>query len=364
MTDPRYARLGARVASLRDAGLERTLRHVAPIDATRARVDGVDVTLFCSNDYLGLAHHPDVIAAYRGAGAGASRLISGNRGVHEALEADLEALYGRPATLFGSGYAANLALYTTVLGRFDLVASDALNHASMIDGMRLSGAERHILPHLSTEVPPHARMVALEGLFSMDGDTPRFGDYPRAPWLSVDEAHAFGCIGPSGRGAAAAQGASPDFIVGTLGKAAGVAGAFVVGPPELKPLLVSLGRAFVYTTGLPEPVAHAARAGLRLMDDARRERLADRTRRLRRGLSQVGIVARGDAHIAPIVLGARAMDVSGSLLQAGFLAPAVRWPTVPKGEERVRITLSAEHTDAQIDGLVDALARILRSAAP
>ncbi len=356
MSAGRYDRLAHRVAELRSAGLERRLRRVVPIDATRAAVDGAVVTLFCTNDYLGLAHDPDVVAAYTGAGAGASRLISGNRPAHEALEADLEAVYGRPVTLFTSGYAANLALYTTVLGRGDLVASDALNHASMIDGLRLSGATRRILPHLSTDAPPDAALIAVEGLFSMDGDQLDLSRYPRAPWLSVDEAHAFGCLGPDGRGVAAAQGVEPDFVVATLGKAVGAAGAFVVGPPELKPLLVSLGRAFVYTTGLPEPVANAARVGLRKMDDARRARLASNTRRLREALAQLGVAALGDAHIVPIVLGSASMHASARLQEAGFLVPAVRWPTVPRGEERLRITLSAAHTAAQIDALAEAIA--------
>ncbi|MFZ5482294.1 MAG: aminotransferase class I/II-fold pyridoxal phosphate-dependent enzyme [Myxococcota bacterium] len=331
-----------------------------PIDGVRARVDGREACLFCSNDYLGLAHHPDVVAAYRGAGAGASRLISGNRPVHVALEERLSALFGRPATLFASGYAANLALYATVLRKGDLVASDALNHASIIDGVRLSAAERVVLPHGAPEIPAGARLVAVEGLYSMDGDSPPLAKYFGDHWLAVDEAHAFGAMGPGGRGAAATQKVVPDFIVGTLGKALGVAGAFVVGPPELRALLVSAGRAFVYTTGIPEPVAAAALVALDLADDARRARLAANARRLRVGLWQIGAKVLGDAHIVPILTGERTMEVAGRLLEAGWYAPGIRFPTVPKGRERIRVTVSAAHTGEQIDGFVEAVERALR----
>jgi 8-amino-7-oxononanoate synthase len=360
LTD-RYAALDERVAAAGTAGLLRRLRLVEPIDATTARVDGRVATVFCSNDYLGLAHHPDVIAAYRGAGAGASRLVSGNRPAHVALEDALGALYGRPVTVFNSGFAANLGLLTTVLRPGDVVASDALNHASIIDGLKQSGATRVVIGHGRwAEIPAGARLAVVEGLFSMDGDSvdlPRyFGDH----WLAVDEAHSFACVGPGGRGAAFAKGVVPDFLVGTFGKALGAAGAFVVGPPALRDLLVSFGRAFVYTTGMPEPVARAALAGLRLADDARRERLAANARRLRMGLWQVGADVRGDAHIVPVITGARTMAIADALLARGFFAPGIRYPTVPAGEERVRLTVSAAHTDEQIDRLVEAFAEVLR----
>jgi 8-amino-7-oxononanoate synthase len=360
--DDRYAALADRAAAAREAGLERTLRLVEPIDATTARVDGRIATVFCSNDYLGLAHHPEVIAAYRGAGAGASRLVSGNRAAHLALEEALGQLYGRPATLFNSGYQANLALLTTVVGAGDIVASDRLNHASIIDGLRLSGAERVILAHGKPDaIPTDTRLAVIEGLFSMDGDILDIPRYFGRHWLMVDEAHSFACLGPGGRGAALAKGVVPDFLVGTLGKALGSAGAFVIGPPELRALLVSFGRSFVYTTGMPEPVARAALAGLRLADDARRERLAHNARRLRMGLWQIGADVRGSAHIAPVVTGARTMQVAERLLDAGFFAPGIRFPTVPRGEERVRVTVSAAHTEEQIDRLIEAFDQALRA---
>jgi 7-keto-8-aminopelargonate synthetase-like enzyme len=357
----RYAALAQRVDTARAEGLLRRLRLVEPLGGTTARVDGRVVTLFCTNDYLGLADHPEIQAAWRGSGAGASRLVSGNRPAHVALEEALGQLYGRPATLFGSGFTANLGLLSTVIGPDDTVASDALNHASIIDGLRLSGAKKVILDHGRADIPAGTRLAVVEGVYSMDGDIldlPRyFGDH----WLAVDEAHGFGCLGPGGRGAAYAKGVVPDFVMGTLGKALGVVGAFIIGPPELRELLVSFGRSFVYTTGLPEPVARAALVGLRLADDERRERLATNTRRLRMGLWQIGAEALGHAHVVPVVTGERTMAVSEALLDRGYYAPGIRWPTVPRGQERVRMTVSAAHTDDQIDGLVEALDGALRA---
>lgn len=357
----RQAALADRLAGLERAGLQRRLREVIPTDATHARVDGVESVLFCTNDYLGLSQHPEVRAAWtQGTGAGASRLISGDRPAHRALEEALSAHFGRPATLFNSGYAANLAVLTTLLGKEHLVASDALNHASLIDGVRLSGARRHVLPHGSAEVPAEADLVVVESLYSMDGDTPDLRRFPAGPWLVVDEAHAFGCLGPAGRGVAAAQGVLPDVIVGTLGKAMGAAGAFVVGPPELRELLVSTGRSFVYTTAMPEPVALAALAGLRAADDALREKLAANSLRLRGALGDLGVETLGCAHIVPVPTGPHTMAVAEALQRAGFLVPGIRYPTVPRGQERIRITLSAAHAPPDIDRLAETLARILR----
>lgn len=337
--------------------MARRLRELVPTSATTARLEGRDVVVFCANDYLGLSWHPEVRAAFsRGGGAGSARLVSGHRPVHAELEARLEALYGKAALLFPSGYQANLALFATVCGPGEMVASDALNHASIIDGLRLSKAQRRVIPHQRpAEIPSHARLAVVEGLFSMDGDIPRFSEWTGSHWLAVDEAHAFGTLGPGGRGAAAAQGVDPDFIVGTFGKAMGSAGAFVVGPPELKSLLTSAGRAFVYTTAMPEPVVHAALAGLNLANDERRERLAENSRRLRNGLLEVGATLRGEAHIVPVITGERTMEIAAKLLNAGIYAAGIRYPTVPRGQERVRLTVSAEHTAEQIEQCVSAV---------
>lgn len=356
----RYASLARRVSAAREDGLARRLRVVEPDGPVTARVDGRNVVLFCTNDYLGLAGHPEVTSAYRGGGAGASRLISGDRPAHRALEDALSERYGRPATLFNSGYAANLAL-AGVLERGDIVASDAMNHASIIDGLRLSPAEKVILPHGRPEIPVGARMVIVEGLYSMDGDILDLPKYFGDHWLAVDEAHSVGCIGPEGLGASYMKGVVPDFVVGTLGKAYGVAGAFIIGPPELRELLVSFGRSFVYTTGMPEPVAHAARAALRLANQERREALAFNARRLRVSLFQLGVRTLGDAHIIPVLTGEHTMPVAAGLLERGFLVPGIRWPTVSRGAERLRITVSSEHTTDQLDALAEAIEAELRA---
>jgi 8-amino-7-oxononanoate synthase len=358
----RYAALTRRVAAINEAGLARSLRPLEMTGPTSGRLAGDEVQVFCSNDYLGLAQHPEVRAAYGGAGAGAARLISGDRPAHQALEATIGEWFGRPATLFSSGYHANLALMSTVLESGDHVASDALNHASIIDGLRLSRATRHVLDHGdSRSIPANARMVVVEGMYSMDGDVldlRRYTDPDR--WLAVDEAHAVGVLGPDGQGAAAAQGVVPDFIVGTLGKALGVYGAFVVGPPSLRELLVSRGRSFIYTTGLPEPVVRAASVAIRLATDERRARLSERVRRMRGGLRDLGIDAGGDAHIIPVGLGPRTMNVASALLARGYWVAGIRPPTVPQGTDRLRITVSAAHEDHQIDGLLSALDTVLR----
>ena len=352
-----YGALKRRVAALTEAGLRRQLQSLRMTSPTSGMLDGRQVEVFCANDYLGLAQHPEVVAAYQGAGAGAARLISGNRPAHVALEQALSELYGRPATLMSSGYHANLALLCTVLESQDVVASDALNHASIIDGLRLSGAQRIILPHGDASAIPHdARMAVVEGLYSMDGDVPDLAAY-QSPgrWLSVDEAHAFGVLGPQGTGVAAAQDIEPDFVVGTLGKALGVYGAFVVGPPVLRELLISRGRSFIFTTGLPEPVANAALVALGLANDERRAQLASNVRRLRRGLSDLGLANESGHHIVPVRLGERTMGVAQRLLERGYWVAGIRPPTVAAGTERLRITLSAAHTATQIDGLIDAI---------
>lgn len=360
MTD-RYRALRERLERIEAAGLRRHLTPVAMTSPVEGRLpDGRPVVVFSSNDYLGLAQHPEVVAAWRGAGAGSARLIAGDRPLHHALEAALSEWLGRPATLFSSGWHANLAAITTLAGRGDRIASDRLNHASIVDAVRLSRAEKAILPHLSPQIPAGTRLAVVEGLYSMEGDTPELAAYRGEHWLMVDEAHAVGALGPKGRGAAAAQGVEPDVVVGTLGKALGAYGAFVVGPPELRELLLSRGRTFIFTTGLPEPVARAALAALRLADDARRQRLAANVRRLRQGLEQLGLTALGHAHIVPVVLGSSTMAVARALLDAGFHAPGIRPPTVPAGTERIRFTVSAAHTPEQIDRLLDALDAALR----
>lgn len=354
--DPRYARWAERLAAIAAAGRWRAVRALTPTGATTAVRDGRPIIVACSNDYLGLAWDDAVRAAAHGGGSGGSRLISGSRPVHHALEDALLARFGRPALVFPSGYQANLAVFSTVCGAGELVASDATNHASMIDGLRLSAARRAVVPHATPgAIPADAQLVAVEGLFSMDGDVPPLRDYPRGPWLAVDEAHAVGCLGPEGTGCAAMLGVVPDILIGTFGKAYGAAGAFVIGPPELRDLLINAGRSFIFTTATPEPVAAMALAGLRRADDALRARLAENTLRFRAGLRQLGWNPLGDHHIVPIVVGDRAVALAETLLERGVYAPAIRWPTVAAGQERIRFTVSAAHTAEQLDRVLDAL---------
>jgi 8-amino-7-oxononanoate synthase len=348
----------SRMQAIREAGLERVLRPLVPLSPTRALLDNQEVDVFSSNDYLGLAWDPAVRDAWQGAGCGSSRLLSGTRPAHEKLEQSLEARFGQPALVFSSGYQANLAVLTTLFKEGQHVGSDALNHASIIDGLRLSKATHHILPH---DEALHAAQdldgVVVEGLYSMDGDTPDFGDHAGDCWLVADEAHAVGAIGPGGRGVAAQQGVRPDVLIGTFGKAYGAAGAFVVGPAVLKELMISSARSFVYTTALAEPATRAAHAGFQAADDERRERLADRVRRFRTGLLQLGLESRGVHHIVPVLTRERTMEISAKLEQEGIYVPGIRAPTVPTGSERLRFSLSSEHTDDQIDRALAGLER-------
>jgi 8-amino-7-oxononanoate synthase len=360
MTEPghRYGAWQRRLHAIQEAGRMRTLCELRPITATTARMRGRTVIVACSNDYLGLAADSAVRGAAAGAGAGASRLISGDRPHHRALEAELEAWLGRPALLFPSGYQANLAVFSTVVQEGQRVCSDSLNHASIIDGLRLGRAERQVTAHGDpAAVDPTVDLIAVEGLYSMDGDCPSLVDYPRGPLLAVDEAHAIGCLGPDGRGAAASQGVAPDILIGTFGKALGAAGAFVAGPPELKDLLINEGRSFIYTTAPAESVVATARAGLRCMRERPelRAQLADNTERFRAGLAQLGWSALGHAHIVPVVVGHASAQLAAQLLQRGVYAPQIRYPTVPAGLERIRFTVSAAHTTDQIDQILDAL---------
>ena len=352
----RYARWQARLDTIAAQGRTRELRPLRPTGPVTAQLNGRDVIVAASNDYLGLAWSLATDPIKAAGGSGGSRLISGDRLAHHQLEDALTAIFGRPALVFTSGYHANLAVFSTVCEASDLLASDSLNHASIIDGIRLSKATKHVFPHGHLDaVPDEARLLVVEGLYSMDGDQLDLTRAPRGPWLAVDEAHSVGCIGPQGRGTAAAQGVEPDILIGTFGKAYGASGAFVIGPPELKALLVNAGRSFIYTTGMPSTVAEMCLAGLQRATSERRERLADRTHYFRAALHQQGWQPLGSAHIVPLVIGSNAMAVAQRLLQAGVYVPGIRWPTVAKGTERLRFTLSSEHSNEHLDRIVEAL---------
>ena len=379
------ADLSQRLADLERAGLRRVLRGVERGTGAEVRIDGTGAIDFSSNDYLGLAADPRIArAAARalaetGTGAGAARLISGNHPLHERLEREIAAFEGAPAALlFASGYAANTGVIPALVGRGDAVYSDALNHASLIDGCRLSRAELRVFPHadlhaldgmLRQDAGRFARrMIVVDGVFSMDGDLfplDRLVELARAhgAWTYVDDAHGTGILGPNGRGAAEHFGGEDavDVRMGTLGKALGTAGAFIAGSERLREWLLNRARPFVFTTGTPPALAAATLEALRIVRDEpwRRARLRENAHRLRDGLAAFGHVVPGEAdgHIVPVLTGDAegTMRIGAALRERGFMVGAVRPPTVPPGGSRLRITLSAAHTAEQIGGLLDAL---------
>ena len=380
------AELNAALAERRAQALYRARRVVAGPQAPQQVIDGRQVLSFCSNDYLGLANHPEVIAALRrgadayGVGAGAAHLINGHSRAHHALEEELAAFTGRErALLFSTGYMANLGVITALLGKTDAVFEDRLNHASLIDAGRLCGARlrryRHADPSsldgLLDRHPRGRRLIVTDGVFSMDGDLAPLPALAatasaRDAWLMVDDAHGLGVLGREGRGSLDHFGVGAHeapVLMGTLGKAFGTSGAFVAGSEALIETLIQQARTYVYTTALPPALAEATRASLRLLQhgDERRERLASLIRRFRHGADQLGLhLMTSETPIQPIVMGAvaRAVAVSEALLQRGILVTAIRPPTVPAGSARLRVTLSAAHSEAQVDRLLEALGEV------
>jgi 8-amino-7-oxononanoate synthase len=376
--------------SLREADRLRRRRVVVPVDAVRATVDGHPVVVMCSNDYLGLASSPVLAAAIAdgaqrwGSGSGASRLISGSLLVHAEAEARLASFVGVDAALlFNSGYQANLGFLTALTAKGDTIYSDALNHASLIDGCRLSRANVQVYPHNDLGALEHAlrhrpkegrAWIVTETLFSMDGDVPDLRALSRfarqyGAFLVADEAHSLGVFGPDGRGLCAEAGIVPDLIIGTLGKAFGCSGAFVAGPTEAIELLVNRARTFIYTTAMPPALAAGIVQAVALVEAAgeRREQVHALAGRVRMTLERAGIeTVPGRGPIVPILLGgdARAVDISEALLARGFFVPAIRPPTVSPGASRLRLTLSAAHSFEQLDEFCRTLKGLLESEPP
>jgi len=383
---------GPTLADLDARGLRRQRRTMrrGELDTADIVLDGRACVDFCSNDYLGLASHPQVVEAFiaaarlHGVGARASHLITGHQSEHEALEQELAAWTGRErAILFSTGYMANLGLVAALATRESTVYGDGLNHASLIDGGRLSRAALHHYPHgdvvaleaqLASQESGRA-LVLTDGVFSMDGDLAPLPALARAcarhgAFLAVDDAHGLGVIGDTGRGSLEHFGLSAaevPALVGTLGKALGSFGAFVAGSADLVETLIQRARTYIYTTALPPAVAAATRAALAVSIDEswRRERVLALTRRFRELARAAGLpLADSETPIQPILLGTAeaAVHASRKLLERGVFVAAIRPPTVPAGTSRLRITLSAAHRDADVDGLVAALAGVL--AAP
>jgi len=387
ITDP-LTFCGEEVARIDAAGLLRRVRSLESASEPEVILDGRRVLCLASNNYLGLAAHPDVIdaateAARRyGAGAGSARLITGGNVLHDELEARLAAFKGSAAAvLFSSGYLANLGTVSALVGPGDAVFSDALNHASIIDGCRLSRADVHVYRHADAgdlaerlaawrqrAVADRRALVVTDSVFSMDGDIAPLPDIVEAcerhgAILMVDEAHATGVVGPGGRGAVAAYGLEGrvNVVMGTLSKALGAAGGFIAGSADLCAYLRNRARSFIFDTALPPPTAAAALAALAIVGreperPARARRLASR---LAAGLRSAGYdVAEPPAAVLPIIVGEpeAAMAFSAQLLDAGVLVTAIRPPTVPPGTARLRATVMATHTDAEIDRAAAAFA--------
>jgi 8-amino-7-oxononanoate synthase len=360
-------------------------------DLTLPIVAGRQLVNFCSNDYLGLARHPLLIEALRaaanefGVGSGAAHLVTGHSTEHQSLEEELAAFTGRErALLFSTGYMANLGVITALAGRGDLVLGDRLNHASLIDAALLSGARHARYAHADAadaarrcgDDSERAVLIATDGVFSMDGDVAPLAALAqlaqaRKAWLVVDDAHGLGVCGASGRGVLEEAGLVAQdvpLLVGTLGKAFGTFGAFVAGDGDVIEYILQRARSYLFTTALPPAVAAATRAALRVAQQEgwRRERLRALVQRFRGGAQQLGLpLAQSTTPIQPLLVGsaARALAASAALRDAGYWVAAIRAPTVAAGSERLRITLSAAHSEAQVDGLLAALPQALAQAA-
>jgi 8-amino-7-oxononanoate synthase len=349
-------------------------------------VDGRPRLAFCSNDYLGLAADPRITEALRqgaaeyGVGSGAAHLVSGHMAPHHALEQELAAFVGRPrALLFSTGYMANLGVMTALLGRGDTLWEDQLNHASLIDGGLLSRARFHRYPHADTVTLARQlkrsiagrQLIATDGVFSMDGDLAPLPELSQVAasvgaWLMVDDAHGLGILGADGRGTIEHFGLSAEqvpILMGTLGKALGTFGAFVAGSEALIETLIQRARSYIYTTALPPALAVATRESLRILqaEPWRRTQLAERVEQFRRGAAALNLpLAASFTPIQPLLAGsaARALAWSRHLADQGIWVTAIRPPTVAEGSARLRITLSALHSPAQVEQLLAALATL------
>jgi 8-amino-7-oxononanoate synthase len=376
-----------RLQEIRDRGLYRRMRCVSGPQGPRILLDGRPVLLLCSNNYLGLADHPRVReaaaeAAMRyGAGSGASRLISGNMTIHRRLEEQLAAFKGaETCLLFGSGFLANAGVVSALAREGDVVFSDALNHASIVDGCRLSRAETFVYDHCDVDhlewglrqAEGRGSLIVTDGVFSMDGDVAPLAEIVELAQrydarVMVDEAHGTGCVGPGGRGlvAALALEGEVDVVVGTLGKALGSYGAYVLCDKPMAKYLINTARTLIFSTALPPPAVAAAIAALELLRE--QPRRVDKLQRnglvLREALSASGLpVPDGDTPIVPLIVGDAKATVAASerALERGIFAQAIRPPTVPAGTSRLRLAVMASHTKSELREA----ARVLAAAVP
>lgn len=374
------------LTQLNQQGLYRRRRVIDGPQGIMLRVDGKQVVNFCSNDYLGLANHPEVVAGFKqaadryGVGSGSAHLICGHGSAHQALEEELAAFTGRArALLFSTGYMANLGVISALVGRNDRVLEDRLNHASLLDGGLLSRAQFKRFRHLDSrdlqeQLLAHTQktLIVSDGVFSMDGD---LADLPALAKLAqqyqagllIDDAHGFGVLGHNGGGIVEHFGLTAGdvpILMGTLGKAFGTFGAFVAGSDDLIEILIQKARSYVFTTALPAAVAEATRISLRLLQTEtwRRDKLQALVTRFRAGARQQGLQLMDSfTAIQPILVGdsRQAVSVSQALMRQGFWVPAIRPPTVPAGTARLRVTFSAEHNMQHVDALLEALGKVM-----
>ena len=408
-----FSQLAGNLEAIAAQGLYRSRRIIESPQGIHLQIDGRNIVNFCSNDYLGLANHPDVVSAFKtavdqyGVGSGSAHLICGHSAAHHALEEELAAFTGRDrALLFSTGYMANIGVISALLGRSDAVFEDRLNHASLLDGGLLSGARFKRYAHADVEnLNVHLekatanKLIVTDGVFSMDGDfaplkTLSLAAKASDAWLMVDDAHGLGVIGERGGGLLDYYGLNQDdvpVLMGTLGKGFGTFGAFVAGSEILIETLIQKTRTYIYTTALPVAVAEATRASLKIViaENWRRDKLKKLAQRFRLGAGQLGLqlinpssnpvgwvsdsvtqqTEDGAADspyinqiditsaIQPIIIGdsQRAVDISNALLNDGFLVSAIRPPTVPQGSARLRVTFSALHEERHVDRLLNAL---------
>jgi 8-amino-7-oxononanoate synthase len=380
-----FSHLADELGELRQKNVYRSRRIVEASQGIYVQIGGRILVNFCSNDYLGLAQHPDVVMAFQtaaneyGVGSGSAHLICGHSIIHHALEEELATFTGRDrALLFSTGYMANLGVITTLLGRSDTVFEDRFNHASLLDGGLVSGAKFKRYAHANVaELAAHLqkatgnKLVVTDGVFSMDGDFAPLDALSQIAkqehaWLMVDDAHGLGVVGEQGGGILEYYGlgqADVPILMGTLGKGFGTFGAFVAGSEVLIETLIQKARTYIYTTALPTAVAAATRASLQLVikESWRRGRLKTLAERFRSGAGQLGWpLMPSSSAIQPIIVGdsQAAVALSDALFDAGFLVSAIRPPTVPQGSARLRITFSALHEEQHVDRMLDALASV------
>ena len=374
----------------REQNLYRMRKVIDSAQGAEVIVDGKRYLNFCNNDYLGLANHPDIVSAFKnaadefGVGSGASHLVCGHSALHHRLEEQLAEFTGRPrALLFSTGYMANLGVINALLGNGDHIFEDKLNHASLLDAGLLSGARfqrflHNDIENLETRLArtqadegDGRKLIAVDGVFSMDGDCAPLPELAQLAqkhkaWLMVDDAHGIGVLGKNGGGCAEHFGLDINqlpILMGTLGKAFGTFGAFVAGSEALIETLIQFSRTYIYTTALLPAVAAATSKSLEIVqrETWRREHLQDLIAQFRRGAEQIGLrLFSSNTAIQPLLIGAadEAMRWSNALAERGFWISAIRPPTVPANSSRLRITLSAAHSEKQIEQLLDALAHV------